>query len=422
MSESDSIVDRHHTNGERVRGLSGSPHYPLVVIALAVISHGGFSLSGQGFTPFYPFIQDDFGLSRTQIGIITSTIFGAATLTSPGLGWTVDRFGVRLMAGGLMVVSGLVVMSLYFTTSFFSILVVAAAMGSLRPVGHPAGAKAIVDWIGPARRGIAMSIKQAGNPILGSMAAAVVPPLAVAFGWRVAALALGTFILLGGIAIVSLYRDRPTSPRDSKPQTSLIQGMRQVMRNRDVSFSIAFGFPLVGTQVATLTYFILYLNDELGVPIIAAGLLLATLQVSNIFMRIGWGVISDTLGGGRRKPTLFIAGMGTALMLLTIALLPLGTPMWGLVLVAIGIGATATSWVSVHSVLLAELAAPGQVGTTVGYASAVSRASIVITPPIFGLLADTLGYQAAWLALVVAILVGMSFLFLVREARPVLSN
>ena len=90
--------------------------------------------------------------------------------------------------------------------------------------------------------------------------------------------------------------------------------------------------------------------------------------------------------------------------------------MWALFLVAVGIGATATSWVSVHSVLLAELADPRHVGTTVGYASTVQRASIVITPPLFGLIADTSGYQAAWLALVAAILFGMSFLFLVKEA------
>ena len=50
----------------------------LIVIGLAVLAHGGFALSGQGFTPFYPFIQDDFDLSRTQVGFITATIFAAA--------------------------------------------------------------------------------------------------------------------------------------------------------------------------------------------------------------------------------------------------------------------------------------------------------------------------------------------------------
>ena len=69
------------------RGLTASPRYPLIVIALAVLSHGGFALSGQGFTPFYPFIRDDFNLSATQIGLVTGTIFAAATGPPPCCPW-----------------------------------------------------------------------------------------------------------------------------------------------------------------------------------------------------------------------------------------------------------------------------------------------------------------------------------------------
>jgi sugar phosphate permease len=397
------------------RSLASTTYYPFVVIGLAVLSHGGFALSGQGFTPFYPFIQDDFDLSRTEVGFITGTIFAAATITSSGFGWAIDRFGVRIMAGSMMILSGLVVASLYFASSFLLLLLIAALMGSLRPVGHPAGTKAIVDWVGPKRRGTAMSIKQAGNPILGALAAALIPPLAVAYGWRVAAVALGGFIIVSGILILALYRDRPITASRKESTSSFFAGMGKVMRDRDISLAVAFGFPMVGAQVATLTYFILFLNDELGVPVIVAGGMLAILQVANIVMRIGWGVISDTLGKGRRKPVLFFAGGLTALVLLIVSLLPDGTPTWALVLIAIALGGTATSWVSVHSIMLSELSDPSQVGTTIGYASTVSRTGIVIAPPLFGFIADSASYQAAWMALVGAILVGMLFLVPVRE-------
>jgi len=403
------------------RGLTASPRYPLIVIALAVLSHGGFALSGQGFTPFYPFIRNDFNLSATQIGLVTGTIFAAATVTSAGFGWTIDRFGVRIMAGWTMVLSGLVVSSLYFATNFWLLIVIAAAMGSLRPVGHPAGTKAIVDWVSPLRRGTAMSIKQAGNPILGALAAALVPPIAVAYGWRIAAVAMGGFIVAGGFLILALYRDRDREvpqPR-RRPHTPFFAGMMKAARDRDISFAVAFGFPMVGAQVATLTYFILFLNDELGVPVIVAGGMLALLQVSNIVMRIAWGVISDTLARGRRKPVLYFSGLITALVLSIMALLPEGTPYWALVVMAIALGGTVTSWVSVHAVLLSELADREQVGTTIGYASTVSRTGIVVAPPLFGLLADAASYQTAWLALVGAILVGLLLLIPVHERKSV---
>ncbi len=409
-------MDQEQTaEGKQRGGLANATYYPFVVIGLAALSHGGFSLSGQGFTPFYPFIQDDFDLTRTQVGFITGTIFAAATVTSSGFGWTIDRFGVRAVAGTMMILSGIIVASLYFASSFLLLLIIAALMGSLRPVGHPAGAKAIMDWVGPKRRGTAMSVKQAGNPILGALAAALVPMLAVGFGWRFAAVALGGFIAAGGILILALYRDKPGTVSRKGPRTSFFAGMGKVMRDRDISLAVSFGFPMVGAQVATLTYFILFLNDELGVPVIVAGGMLAILQVANIVMRIGWGVISDTLAKGRRKPVLFFAGSMTALVLLIVSLLPEGAPTWALVLIAIALGGTATSWVSVHSVLLTELSDPSQVGITIGYASTVSRTGIVIAPPLFGFIADTASYQAAWMTLVVAILVGMVFLIPVRE-------
>jgi len=403
------------------RSLTASPRYPLIVIALAVLSHGGFALSGQGFTPFYPFIRDDFDLSATQIGLVTGTIFAAATVTSAGFGWTIDRFGVRIMAGWTMVLSGLVVSSLYFATNFWLLIVIAAAMGSLRPVGHPAGTKAIVDWVSPLRRGTAMSIKQAGNPILGALAAALVPPIAVAYGWRIAAVAMGGFIVAGGFLILALYRDRDREVPQARrrPHTPFFAGMMKAVRDRDISFAVGFGFPMVGAQVATLTYFILFLNDELGVPVIVAGGMLALLQVSNIVMRIAWGVISDTLARGRRKPVLYLSGLITALVLSIMALLPEGTPYWALVVMAIALGGTVTSWVSVHAVLLSELADREQVGTTIGYASTVSRTGIVVAPPLFGFLADAASYQTAWLALVGAILVGLLLLIPVHERKRV---
>ena len=50
--------------------LTSARYYPYVVIGLALLSHGGFALSGQGFTPFYPFIRDDFSLTAGQVGLV----------------------------------------------------------------------------------------------------------------------------------------------------------------------------------------------------------------------------------------------------------------------------------------------------------------------------------------------------------------
>ena len=55
----------------------------------------GVSLAGQGLPSLFPFIQEDFGLTRAQVGLIVSFIGLGATLGALPMGWLTDRLGAR---------------------------------------------------------------------------------------------------------------------------------------------------------------------------------------------------------------------------------------------------------------------------------------------------------------------------------------
>lgn len=68
-------------------------------------------------------------------------------------------------------------------------------------------------------------------------------------------------------------------------------------------------------------YLVLYLRDVVALSLIAADAYLALAQASGMAGRVAFGVLSDRAFGGRRRPTLLLAGVGSmagALALLSI--------------------------------------------------------------------------------------------------------
>src|SRR6185369_14573931 len=65
---------------------------------------------------------------------------------------------------------------------------------------------------------------------------------------------------------------------------------------------------LVG-QMTLITYIPLYLKDALGFSAYWASQALALTQAGAMVGRVGWGVASDRLFGGRRKIVLIVIGV-----------------------------------------------------------------------------------------------------------------
>ena len=59
---------------------------------------------------------------------------------------------------------------------------------------------------------------------------------------------------------------------------------------------------LVAGQWTVVPYLGLYLYERFGWPVTEAAAYLALAQVGGVVGRIGWGLASDVVWGGRRKP------------------------------------------------------------------------------------------------------------------------
>lgn len=390
----------------------------LAVITMAQILT---AFSHQSLPPLAPFYQDDLGLSRAQVGFLYSSFFigGGATFIIGG--WLADLLGVKRL-----LIAGLVVMGFFLIgVSRAPVFAVAVLFVTLTAVGsgmnNPATVKAITIWF-PARiRGTAMGIKQTGNPIGGIIAATLLPSLALAVGWRNTLALAGLVIATSSILCQILYRETPEEappmhrPLGSKPG---MKRFREVLANRDILLlSSACSILLIG-QTSLIGYLVLFSKEVLAMPVVSAGWLLALAQVGATVGRISWGLVSDRLFGGKRKPVLILTALLSAAMAALMGQVTQSTTLLVLVPMIFLFGASAVGWNAIFLVYVAELSATETIATAVGLAITVINIGSIVGPPIFGYIIDTTGsYSMAWR--LVALITALVFVLLpaVRE-RP----
>ncbi|MFC1981104.1 MFS transporter [Chloroflexota bacterium] len=355
------------------------------------------ALSHVGLPVLYPFIQNEFGLSRAQVGLITSAMSISLAIAVVLAGWLTDIFGVKRMITISLVVATAFTLAFPLAYSFSVVLILAAIIAIVLSPVIPATTLAVIDWFPTRIRALAMSFKQMGIPIAGALTAVVLPALALAIGWRMAAAVTGLLILTIAIAFILLYRDAPRGTQSAHKFN--LAALKTIIRNRSLVTAILWGAMFVGFQFAVLSYFMLFAIEELELSTIVAGGMLAIAQVSSIIARVLWGAASDFLFGGRRIVVLAITGFLTVLWMLGASLMGAGVPSVAIYLIVIAIGISILSFQGVFMTLIGEQAEAGQVGTTVGVAGMTVNLSRTITTPLFGYLVDTSGsYSLGWRA------------------------
>ena len=373
----------------RIRVLSGIP-YAWVVVALCV----GITMASASFTmslgALFPFLHEDLGFNRAELGLIPSTILVGGTGSVLLVGWLADVMGVRrlLTVALLGTVVGVILFSQ--VQSLFQALLLATFIGVARSPLFPACTKAIMDWVTPRTRGLAMGLSEASIPAAGIMAALLVSVLSVAYSWRVAVIACGIIIAVSTIAFFVFYKDKAgDGGRERGGRTR--GSMRLVVKNRDIWLASMAGAFLAASQVTFTSYLVLLLREDVGASALVAGSSLSVFLAGGAIGRLALPLVSDLLMGGRRVRLLSTVGLASGMAIALISWLPSGTAPATVLAVVLVMGLITMSWSGLWTVLVAELAGPALTGTAIGFASMTNRLVAFGTAPLFGLLVDRTG-------------------------------
>jgi MFS family permease len=363
-----------------------------------------------------PLVAADLGLPTSLVGTYLSlTYVGAATSALVG-GAAVLRLGalrlsqLSLLACALGLLLGLV-----------PAVAVVAGSAVVLGLGYgpitPASSHLLARTASPARMGLTFSIKQTGVPAGAALAGLVVPPLALAAGWRVAVAAIALLAVLITLAAQPV-RDRLDGDRRRDSRFSLAQfaaALRLVAATPALRTMAAVSFVYAGLQMCVSGFIVAYLAEEVGLSLVTAGVGLTVANVAGVVARVGWGAFADRVLSPRS--TLALLGGLMAVSSAVTAMFSAAWPLPGLLAVVAVLGGTAIGWNGVYLAEAARVAPAGQAAMATGGCLFFTYVGVVCCPFLFGLLQRASGsYALCFAAAAVAYAVVAAVLALRRPA------
>lgn len=383
------------------------------ILGSALLIQVTISIVTQAFPALAPFAKGDLGLSRPEIGIFATILNLGTMIALLPAGWAVDVLGERrvLVAGGIA--AGLVTAVTALAPSFAVFLPLLIIIGLAGATPTPAGSTAIISAFHLRDRAFVMSIRQAGVPLGGALAALILPPIAIAAGWRRALFVAAGLAILGAFIGYAMVRGAPRKPRGRIRRNP---GSFRAVATHDATFiGLAAIFLTLG-QFVLVSYIALYLFEAWHMSLAEASWFLVAANAGGVVGRLFWGTVSDRLFHGRRRGPLILVSLIGAAGFIILGWLPVSTPVLVLLVIVFALGATIIGWNGVYITLLSEIAPSDKRGRSVAYGMAIAQVGIFGGPFAFGVLVDFSGsYRVAWTAVAITLLVAAMLLRQIAE-------
>jgi MFS family permease len=389
------------------------------ILALISVSHIIGAAAQYGINTLAPFYKDELELSRAQVGLFFSAFYLAMTGASFGTGWLADRYGVRktTLQGHLLV--GICTVAAALSPSFEWGCVSFFLAGFGYSYLNPASTIGVMKWFHRDERATAMGAKQTGVPAGGVVAAILAPSLVLLIGWRGALAALGIINFLFGFVFFSFWRE-PLSPIESSAAAddAAVENSAPLNVLGLLPISCATAIYLIG-QMVLITYVPLYLKDAMGYSAFWASQALALTQAGAMIGRVGWGVASDRLFGGRRKIVLIVIGVLSVILIGSLGFMNRDSSYLLLMAILFLAGVCIVGYQGVSYALIGEVAGKAKTGAALGLMITINAGAATIGTPLFGHIVDRTGsYATGWQVLAAAITLGIiAMAVLLKEPR-----
>ncbi|MFB6072785.1 MAG: MFS transporter [Halobacterium sp.] len=337
------------------------------------------------------FVRDTFHVSRALTGVAITAVMLGYTVLLFGTGAAVDGYGEQpVMVVGLL---GMAVgaVGVAWAPTFPLLLGALVVLGLAYATAMPATNRAIVAASPDGRRNLAMNVKQVGVTAGSGLSAVLVTGVAATrFGWRAGFLVVAAVAVAVAAAFAVGYEGTTGSGALTVPD---VRGLLDDPAYRGL---VAAGFFLGAAVFTTTGYVVLHLTESVRVAAGFAGAVLAGVQVTGSVGRLLGGGLSDRLGGPPvRGPALVLTGQAAlaagCFLVVVAADAPLAAaaafPLLGLFILG---------FPGVYYATMTALVDDDEVGAATAGGQTALNVGGLVAPPLFGLVADARGYDAAW--------------------------
>ncbi len=396
----------------------------LKLLTVLFLPYLALSIGQNGFLALLHFVRAEFGLTRVQVGYYSTSFFISAALLSIFTGSIVDKMGPKkgmLFGIGSM---GILLLLHSLSPSYNYLLLIAFFTGLGFSIITPSATKAVMISSPRKKRAASMGFTQTGFGVGGIVGASLIPFLGEIFGWRIAIQAAAFFVLVMVPFVSRLYNEQnftksiiDTSNNVLKEENSFKNNFLSLFANKFLFRFCVVGIVFGIAEGSTLSHFVVFLSEDLNMSKAMVGLIFGTLHLGGMIGLIVWGRFSDYFFHLDRNISVFFIGFSAGIMYLIFGffikyLLDNTTIVFILSFI---MGFCVLGWTGVYLTSVGEFAGEKKAGITTGFALLLIRIGMLVSPPLFGLIADiNRGYQLSWLFFGF-IIIGISLLFLLKK-------
>jgi MFS family permease len=363
-----------------------------------------------------PELARTLDLPVSLIGFQVSLAYVGATLMSLCSGLVQRKLGAvraNQIAATAIGLSLLIIAIPHVAALFVGSLGLGIAYG----MTNPAASHLMMKIASPTNRNLIFSVKQTGQPLGGVVAGLVAPPIAIAFGWQWSLMA-GAFLALSTVLLIQPLRAKLDGDRDptTKFRGAVFKDVSLVLRIRELRLLALAALTFSGVQLALMTFAVTMLVEDVKFDLVLAGVGLAVIQIAGVVGRLGWGVIADRNGDGR-KTLLFAQSLSVVAAVATVFLsdsMPL-VAVFGILFL---FGMSAVGWNGVFMAEIGRLAPEGKIGSATGGVLVPTFIGVMMGPLVFSAIHEvTATYTMSFAVLALVTMTGMVPILMMRGSR-----
>ncbi|MEV0703950.1 MFS transporter [Saccharopolyspora sp. NPDC050389] len=383
-----------------------------MLVLLMLINWGDKAVLGLAAVP----ITEEFGLSHTEYGFLSSAFFFLFSISSAAVGMLAVKVRTRWI---------LLVMALVWSFCQIPVLVGMGAAGLLFSriaLGAAEGPTSSLtvhtahDWFPPSRRGAPTALTQIGGALGLAVAAPTLTALIVHFGWKSAFLALAVSGLVWAVVWVLVAKDGPYSAARSDEPAKPAGGpaaWRVFLRPTWwggflFAFAAYWALSLISAWLPT------YLEKDAGFAAGAVGALLIVPPLIGAAAQLGATVLSDRLvrrGVAHRYARgWLLGGIGVFSGACVLAFPHVETPWLSIALLSVGLGAPGAAF-PLGQLTTAEITPVRKRSAVLGWTVGLVTLAGLVAPAVTGRMVDAAatahqGYLNVWTLVGVLLIAG----------------
>ncbi|MQA93890.1 MAG: MFS transporter [Streptosporangiales bacterium] len=362
------------------------------MLALAVLAQGVGSVYAFGLAYLVPTFRTELGASLSTAGLLVGAPSAGLMLALVAWGALADRVGDRpvITAGlaGMGILLGCA--SLVHDPLPLGLLLLAA--GAAGAAVHAASGRVVLGWFSARRRGLAMGIRQTGQPVGVAAASLLLPAVAGAAGLGAALLVPAVLSMVAAVLTGVLLRDPPRAPVTGTARAASPYRYGAIWRVHGVSAL------MVIPQFAVSGYSFVFLVEARHWAPASAGVVLAVTQFAGAASRLLAGSWSDRVAS-RLGPLRIVAAVNAVTMALLATATVSGSGVVVPMLLAAAVITVSGNGLAFTSV--AELAGSAWAGRALGIQNTGQNLTAAATSASIGALIGAAGYGWAFAAVVV---------------------